>query len=108
MPDNWVRIREGTVQEIRDDSFRATLKDLVDPNTPEEYGTFQKDEVDPDDLTLLRPGAVFYWVVGCRRKGADQNLFSGIRFRRAVWTAAEIEEIERDAERLANKYGGSG
>jgi hypothetical protein len=56
---------QGQVLSVGDASFEVQLLDTSDP-TLIERATFQKSEMSPDNLKLLRPGATFYWFVGVR------------------------------------------
>jgi hypothetical protein len=55
----------GQILAVDSEAFEAQLFDPSDP-TLIERATFQKRELNPDDLTFLRPGATFYWFVGYR------------------------------------------
>lgn len=56
---------QGQVLSVSSDTFEAQVLDAADPNLIER-ATFQKAELNPDSLQLLRPGATFYWFVGYR------------------------------------------
>lgn len=55
----------GQVLSVGSDKFEAQL---LDPSEPEliERATFQKTELSPSNIALLRPGATFYWFIGFR------------------------------------------
>src|SRR5262245_45256350 len=52
---------EGVVLEVGDNSFTARLVDQSNPNTNDEEVELSLEEISPDDLVLLAPGAIFYW-----------------------------------------------
>ena len=55
---------EATVQSVSGESFSAILRSLSDPGSSEKVADIPVDDVNPDDLELLAPGAIFYWTVG--------------------------------------------
>ncbi len=59
---------EGTVETVDWDKgeFTARLREVAQADRAIEYGTFSIDEVDQDDLDLLRSGGIFRWVIGKR------------------------------------------
>jgi hypothetical protein len=62
----WLLHRwQGQVLSVGPSSFDVALFDPSDPSLIE-GATFQKTELSPENLKLLRPGAVFYWFVGLR------------------------------------------
>ena len=85
---------EGTVTEVNDVGFVATLTDKTNPTSPDERGVFEFDsvEVPADDRALIAPGAVFYWVMGMERKvTGQQKSVSALEFRRLpVWSRSAI------------------
>lgn len=98
--------REGVVLELRGDEFDARLVDL---NGEEEdlEGTFALDEVSPDDLPLLKSGAVFYWTIGYfdDRVGRRTRV-SELRFRRLPADDSRLfDEAGRKADELRTLLG---
>ena len=94
---------EGAVLSVTKDAFSARLVDQTNPN-PEEEAEFSIDELDPDDLELLEPGAIFYWNIGYLDKKSGRIRISDIRFRRLpAWTERDLKEAEIAAEEL-QKY----
>ena len=62
--------------------------------------------MDPEDLDLLEPGAVFYWNIGYRDRPSGRERISTIRFRRLpVWTADELKVADQEAARVREKIG---
>lgn len=90
---------EGTVQSAQGDSFIARLVDKT-KSSPEEEAEIPLAEVMPGDRELVKPGAVFYWVIGYRREEHGQlSRSSTIRFQRLpTWLPAEVEQAKKSAE----------
>ncbi len=90
---------EGTVLCVSEDSFTARLVDKTN-RRPQEEAEFPLVEVMPGDQDLVRPGAVFYWVIGYERKTyGQQSRSSIIRFRRLpTWTQSEIDNAKDAAK----------
>ncbi len=59
---------EGIVETVDWDAeeFTARLREIGSDDHSVEYGTFSLEEVDQDDLDLLRSGGIFRWVIGKR------------------------------------------
>lgn len=93
---------EGYVIEVKKETFTARLIDITAKDTFEqESAEFAKSDLTDDDLELLRPGAIFRWLIGyARSKGGTKKSVSDIVFRRMpMMTKAEIEKsIERANE----------
>jgi hypothetical protein len=85
---------EGTVTEVRDNEFVATLADVTNPENPDEQVEFTYDEVSEDDRQLVRSGSPFYWVVGSERTpGGQLRNVSMVQFRRLpTWTRSSLEQ----------------
>jgi hypothetical protein len=96
LKQEWI----GRVDEVSEETFLATL---VTRSAPEEVeqAEIEIDEVAPDDRARLRPGAIFYWVVGYRDEPHGQRLgVSSIIFRTMIEpTSDELEHAELDAQR---------
>jgi hypothetical protein len=86
---------EGTVLEMDAAALFARLKDLTHDN-PDEEVEIEFEEILPDDLPLVQPGASFYWSIGYLHKSHGQRIrASEIRFRRIPgWTDDEILNAE--------------
>jgi len=99
---------EGVADEIGENSFWATLSDLTNPDSPEEYAELPLAEVAPADLEILKPGAVFYWSIGYETTPAGtRRRVSEVRLRRnPTWTRRAIENLGSEAERLATLLRG--
>jgi CheY-like chemotaxis protein len=53
-------------------TFEAELFDPAHPSVIE-HGEFSISELPPDELALLRPGAIFYWMIGYRDLSTRQR-----------------------------------
>jgi hypothetical protein len=93
---------EGVVTRIDGDWFEADLRDLTAPNNPMEIAEFPFAEISPADKPLIRPGCVFYWVIGYEtRSGGQITNTSEIRVRRAPqWTQRKLDELKARAREL--------
>ncbi len=93
---------EGIVLDLHDETFSARLTDICNEENPPEVGDFIISDLRNDDMKLLRPGAVFRWIIGydVSRCGSKQRA-SQIVFRRLpVWTKHEIDDADREARKL--------
>jgi hypothetical protein len=99
-----LQVWEGTVVEV--DRAAGVMQVLLDDkigNTPRHTGEIDLEWVDEQDLDLLRPGAVFYLTLFKRTKPSVENA-QELRFRRRPsWSAAQLQQIEQDAETLLSK-----
>lgn len=98
---------EGTVVRIGAESFIATLRSLRNPNDSEKEAEIPIDEVTPDDLELLQPGAVFYWTIGYDiSPSGTRRRTSQIKFRRLpAWTKKDIDRARSQASELFEIFG---
>lgn len=89
---------EGRVDEVVDDGFVATLTDLSNEG-PDELAEFPMSEVSRHDVSLVVPGAIFYWSVGYRDAVTGQRTHESVlRFRRLPrWTATQRKEAADQA-----------
>ena len=90
---------EGTVLSVTCDSFVARLVDKS-KRGPEEEAEIPLAEVMPGDHELVKPGAMFYWVIGYERKVHGQlSRSSVIRFQRVPsWSPSDVEQAKKAAE----------
>ena len=97
---------EDIVEEINEDFFSARVTDKTN-NSREEYVEFDLEEIDPDDMNLLKSGAIFYWSIGYYTSQAGQRFRSSeIRFRRLqAWTHRDLEDADNKASKLAKQLG---
>jgi hypothetical protein len=94
---------EGRVVEVKDDRFFANLLDITaGKHFEEEIAEFPLDDVSDIDRPLLRPGAIFRWLIGyARRSSGTKYRVSSIVFRRLPqWTSIDIVRAETEATRI--------
>ncbi|MBR1206940.1 MULTISPECIES: hypothetical protein [unclassified Bradyrhizobium] len=95
---------EGYVSDVGNETFTARLLDVTAGGKYEdEAADFPISDLSETDLDLLKPGAVFRWVIGYQRQiGGTKRRVSQITFRRLpAWTKRDIAEASRRAESLA-------
>jgi hypothetical protein len=91
---------EGTVLSVENGEFRARLRDISDPSRPDETAKFSMDEVAEDDIRLVEPGGIFYWIFFQQRKPSIRNS-DEIRFRRLPqWSRGDVVRMEETAREL--------
>ena len=91
---------EGYVQSVGDDEFTASLLDLTNNSKAEdEEADFPIDDLTEDDKGLLKPGAVFRWLIGYRSIGGTKERISRIVFRRLPqWTKRDLQAAQDKAK----------
>ena len=97
----------GRVDELHDDSFLATLVTRSAPYEIE-HAEIELEEVTPSDRIHLRPGAVFYWVIGYRDEPYGQRVgVSSILVRKmSEPTLDQLQHAEAEAERALTFLAG--
>lgn len=99
---------EGRVVSIDDGNheFTAVVTDKTNPAMPDEKLTMSIEEVPPTDLSLLSPGAVFYWSIGyADHPGRPRARESRIRFRRLPkWQQSELSKAVDRGKKLAEFF----
>lgn len=98
---------EGFVVDVntRKGTFQARLVDLQkDGNPSEEMAELPLSDVDYDDVELVRPGAIFRWMIGYIKKTHEPKTHqSMIIFRRLpAWTKSDFDRANEFAEKLAS------
>jgi hypothetical protein len=98
---------ECAVERIGSSTFTATLRSLRDPDDSEKEAEIPIDEVTPDDLELLEPGAIFYWTMGYDMTPAGtRTRFSLLKFRRLpAWTKKDLLRVNAEADALFEMFG---
>jgi len=98
---------ECTVVSVGETSFAATLRSLRDPIDIDKEAEIPNDDIMPDDLELLQPGAVFYWTIGYDvSPGGTRKRSSQVKFRRLpAWTKKDIERVRAQASELFEMFG---
>lgn len=96
---------EGYVQSVSNNEFTASLFDITNKRDIEdEEADFSIDDLTEDDKKLLKPGAVFRWLIGYRSIGGTKERSSKIVFRRLPqWTDSDFEAAEKKADFFARK-----
>lgn len=109
VPFQTVQAWEGVVEEIVGDSISVRLADKTVPSLSESFAEISLSEIDEEDRHLLRPGAVFYWVVGYEQRPSGRMTTGFIRFRRSpAWTQRKIKDVEKKANDLFRRFTPSG
>lgn len=86
--------------------FTAIVTDKTNPSANDEQITLSIDEIPPDDLSLLVPGATFYWSIGyADYPGRPRSRESRIRLRRLPrWTQTELTKMDDHGKQLADFF----
>lgn len=97
---------EGVVTAVNASNVIARVVDQTHTGLREEV-EFAIDEIDPEDLSLVRPGAVFYWAIGYLDQiGRPRRTVSDIRFRRSLPPErAAVDAAREYARRLMASLG---
>jgi len=97
---------EGYVEAVDEPNklIRVRLCDLEKTGTSdEEIAEISFDEIYQDDLELVRPGAVFRWIIGYREQpfGRRERVSSFVFRRLPSWTESDLESAQKKCEELA-------
>jgi hypothetical protein len=97
---------EGRVVARTKFTFEAVVVALRGVPT-EELVEFDLEELTPDDVPMVVPGAIFYWSIGYREeRSGERSRSSVIRFRRLpAWSPRDIERNEARVAELKTKLG---
>ncbi|MEY9593621.1 hypothetical protein ABIA06_005912 [Bradyrhizobium yuanmingense] len=100
---------EGRVVQIQGRLVIARLVDITAGETEEsEEVELPLDDVTESDQALLRPGAIFRWILGYSYASGRKERFARVIVRRLpVWTAREMSEADREANELHNAIFGA-
>ncbi len=95
---------EGYVLEISSDSFTATLYDVTaNRGIADEEAEFPLDELSESDKRLLKPGAVFRWLIGYRIKASGKERTSQLVFRHLPqWTQKDYTRLGGKAQKISD------
>lgn len=80
-PFNVIQKWEGKVLEVGEETFTAELIPLKGEEGELIAEIYIDEQIDEDDLSLLRPGSIFYWTIGYKKDPYTMTI-SLIRFRR--------------------------
>lgn len=95
---------EGYVSEVGEGMFTARLLDVTAGGKyEEEIADFPILDLSDTDQELLKPGAVFRWVIGYQRStGGTKRRVSQVTFRRMpAWTKRDLSNAARKAADIA-------
>lgn len=94
----WV----GYITEINEYSFFANLQDLNLPNSTNEIGEFEIEDIPYEDRDLVSKGACFYFSIGqAYDKFGQLEKRCLIRFQRSVsWSDETLNSIIDEADKL--------
>jgi hypothetical protein len=97
-----LQLWEGCVLCVYEERFKAKIIDKTDKETPDEEVIIPIQEIDSDDLRLLKPGAIFYWSMRyAKRPGDGKRRESVIRFRRLInLSQTQLKTAKEEALRL--------
>lgn len=118
LPQSHVRVapREITLQEwegrVLHTQGRLVIARLVDITAGDTEETEEVelplDDVTEADQALLRPGAIFRWILGYSYASGRKERFARVIVRRLpVWTAREMSEADREASELHDAIFGA-
>lgn len=94
---------EGYVLDVRKDTFLASLSSITGDDESLEAEIYL-EEINEEDLDLLRPGAVFYWSIGYLVKPTVRYAADFIRFRRLVWTQQDFEKAKSQSLNFSDLF----
>ena len=96
---------EGSVLEVNGETFTASLIDTKAKHPPEvEEADFLLSDVSLYDQNMVKPGAIFRWVIGYTiSKGGNRKRSSVVSFRRLPqWTKKELQESRSRAKEISD------
>lgn len=100
-----IEVFEGTVRSV-DRSARMMYVTLASKtrDVSDHAADISFDWVNPQDIDLIAPGAVFYLSLYRERRGRTIRNTEELRFRRMPeWSRVQIERVRGDADRLFSK-----
>ncbi len=104
-PPKYIRLQEweGFVDEVGEETFTGRLVDLTAGDKEDtELMEFPISDLSVGDRDLLKPGAIFRWMIGYEERGGTRRRISELYLRRLpVWTRQELEDADREASVLA-------
>lgn len=101
-----LQIWEGTVLHVNEEerSMEVSLSAQMTP-LPEHTAEIDLEWVSPQDLDLVKPGAVFYLTLFKRTKRGSIENSQELRFRRVPnWTRRQLQEVRSEVETLRTKF----
>lgn len=97
---------EGTVLEVMHETreLSVQLRSKSGPE-PDHACEISLDEISPDDLDLVEPGAVFYIEQIRHLRRRTVSFSQSLTFRRLpVWNATILDSVDAAAERLVGRF----
>ena len=97
---------DGRVVEIRGSEFTAIITDKTNPDVEDQFVAVDTEDITPNEVTLIEPGAVFYWSIGFfDYPGRGRSRESRIRFRRLMGPSkADIARSEKIGKKFAEFF----
>ena len=97
---------EGRVLEIRGSEFTAIISDKTTLEVEDQLVTVDTEDITPNEISLIEPGAVFYWSIGFfDYPGRGRSRESRIRFRRLMGPSkADIARSEKIGKKFAEFF----
>jgi len=97
---------EGRVVETHGSEFTAIITDKTKPDVEDQFVTVDTEDITPNDVSLIEPGAVFYWSIGFfDYPGRGRSRESRIRFRRLMGPSkADIARSEKIGKKFAEFF----
>jgi len=97
---------EGRVVGIGGSEFTAIITDKTNPDVEGQLVTVDTEDITPNEVSLIEPGAVFYWSIGFfDYPGRGRSRESRIRFRRLMGPSkAEIARSEKIGKKFAKFF----
>ncbi len=97
------QIWEGRVLDVSRNSMHVLLTAKIG-NVPDHVADIALQWVHDQDIPLVRPGAIFYWVLYKETTRGTIKNSEDFRFRRLPnWTKGQVDEVKADAKRLLSR-----
>ena len=97
---------EGRVVEAGGSEFTAIITDKTNPDVEDQLVTVDTEDITPNEVSLIEPGAVFYWSIGFfDYPGRGRSRESRIRFRRLMGPSkSDIARSEQVGKKFAKFF----
>jgi hypothetical protein len=95
----------GHVTEIKEDSFKARLKDLTKKDGVDEEAEFGFEQILPEEREELKIGQAFYWSIGIYRTSGRIEKSSRIIFQRAInWDESLLDRVSDNISKYKDLF----
>ena len=96
---------DGVVIGVGKDTFEAKLRDKSSGSKYAEIGEFPIDDIQEDELSLLKEGAVFSLSIGYRiTEGRQRSRETALLFRRLpVWSEKTVSDARKKAAEVVKE-----